>query len=318
LLTKLGNGDKHNSTDNSYQKINQYYNHANHIGSVNVITDHKGKEFKYIEYTPYGEQWFSESTTDLGGSVGVSVLEHGYTDHLHDEETGLIYANARYLDPKTSRWLSGDPAMQEYLPLSPENKNAEEYNKNLPSMGGIYNSRNLQTYHYAGNNPLKYVDPTGEAILDVFLDILNGVGLVLAGVGGGPGALLAAITYFLDSVNKGMASANENKLQQRYGPQKMEELKRSFNIERDGYRKSLLGSAMKHFETANEYYGLAQKASTDANILDEIANSMDSNDPNREVLRQMAQARRDEAAEMMLKSDEHDALGHEQTTEAQQ
>jgi RHS repeat-associated protein len=162
LLTKLGNGDKHNSTDNSYQKINQYYNHANHIGSVNVITDHKGKEFKYIEYTPYGEQWFSESTTDLGGSVGVSVLEHGYTDHLHDEETGLIYANARYLDPKTSRWLSGDPAMGEYLPLSPENKNAEEYNKNLPGMGGIYNSRNLQTYHYAGNNPIKYVDPSGK------------------------------------------------------------------------------------------------------------------------------------------------------------
>ncbi|WDI35242.1 hypothetical protein PVA45_05895 [Entomospira entomophila] len=31
-------------------------------------------------------------------------------------------------------------------------------------MGGVFNSRNLQTYHYAGNNPIKYVDPTGRDI----------------------------------------------------------------------------------------------------------------------------------------------------------
>jgi hypothetical protein len=36
---------------------------------------------------------------------------------------------------------------------------------NLPGMGGIYNSRNLQTYHYAGNNPIKYTDPTGEFVV---------------------------------------------------------------------------------------------------------------------------------------------------------
>jgi hypothetical protein len=36
---------------------------------------------------------------------------------------------------------------------------------NLPGMGGIYNSRNLQTYHYAGNNPIKYTDPTGEVVI---------------------------------------------------------------------------------------------------------------------------------------------------------
>ena len=28
-----------------------------------------------------------------------------------DEETGLYYYGARYLDPKYSRWLSGDPAL---------------------------------------------------------------------------------------------------------------------------------------------------------------------------------------------------------------
>jgi hypothetical protein len=29
-------------------------------------------------------------------------------------------------------------------------------------MGGVFNVVNLHTYHYAGNNPVKYVDPNGE------------------------------------------------------------------------------------------------------------------------------------------------------------
>ncbi|NIZ41044.1 hypothetical protein PVA45_05965 [Entomospira entomophila] len=52
--------------------------------------------------------------------------------------------------------------MADYIPLSKEHKNAEEYNQNLPGAGGVFNSRNLQTYHYAGNNPIKYTDPTGK------------------------------------------------------------------------------------------------------------------------------------------------------------
>ncbi|WDI36153.1 RHS repeat-associated core domain-containing protein [Entomospira entomophila] len=42
-------------------------------------------------------------------------------------------ANARYLDPKTSRWMSSDPAMAD----------------------------GLNWYRYANNNPIKYRDPTG-------------------------------------------------------------------------------------------------------------------------------------------------------------
>jgi hypothetical protein len=45
--------------------------------------------------------------------------------------------------------------MGEYIPAAGQGIG------NLPGMGGIYNTINLHTYHYAGNNPVKYTDPTG-------------------------------------------------------------------------------------------------------------------------------------------------------------
>ena len=73
-----------------------------------------------------------------------------------DEETGLYYYGARYLDPKYSRWLSGDPALGDYVPAAGTDPSK------LAGMGGVYNTVNLHLYHYAGNNPVKYTDPTGR------------------------------------------------------------------------------------------------------------------------------------------------------------
>ena len=89
---------------------------------------------------------------------------NNFTGKELDAETGLYYYGARYLDPKTSRWLSGDPALGEYFPSAPVNDEAKKRNGNLPGQGGVFNYVNLHAYHYAGNNPVKLVDPDGKII----------------------------------------------------------------------------------------------------------------------------------------------------------
>ena len=84
------------------------------------------------------------------------------TGKEYDTETGLYYYGARYLDSRISRWISGDPAMGEYVPGAPVSDEARKRNGNLPGQGGVFNYVNLHVYHYAGNNPVKLVDPDGE------------------------------------------------------------------------------------------------------------------------------------------------------------
>ncbi len=110
--------------------------------------DNKGRGWRgmrfleHIEYTPYGEL-FLERIKD-----GVEKLPFRFTGKELDPETGLYYYGARYLDPKYSRWISADPALLSYVSGS-------------TAGGGIYNSINFNLYHYGGNNPVRYSDPTG-------------------------------------------------------------------------------------------------------------------------------------------------------------
>ncbi len=80
-----------------------------------------------------------------------------FTGKELDPETGLYYYGARYYDPVLSKWISADPILGKYLPTG--NKDSDN---NLPGAGGVYRSVNINLYHYGLNNPLKYVDPTGQ------------------------------------------------------------------------------------------------------------------------------------------------------------
>ena len=171
LVTAMTHTD--NSGDNEEQKVKRYYYHGDHLGSAQFVTDWHGRQYEHIEYTPYGELWIEEV------AAGLDKLPFRFTGKELDEETGLYYYGARYLDPKYSRWLSGDPALGEYIPQAPVNDEAKKHNENLPGMGGVFNVVNLHVYHYAGNNPIKYTDPTGMWVFSIGL-----FGSAGAGVGG--------------------------------------------------------------------------------------------------------------------------------------
>ena len=112
-----------------------------------------------------------------------------------DEETGLYYYGARYLDPKYSRWLSGDPALGEYVSGTEKGE------------GGIYNGINFNLYHYANNNPVKYTDPNGEwAHIVVGAAIGAGVGAISAWASGASGREIVAAAVG-GAVTGGMAAA---------------------------------------------------------------------------------------------------------------
>ncbi len=154
IATRLGY-DGHEQ-DLDYKLVNTYYYHSDHLGSVHLVTDYQGKVYEHIEYTPYGELWVEH------GPEGIEAVPYRFTGKELDDETGLYYYGARYLNPRTSRWISADPAIEGYLPEAPVSDEALKKNQNLPGMGGVFNPINLAVYHYGGNNPVRYSDPTGR------------------------------------------------------------------------------------------------------------------------------------------------------------
>ena len=120
-------------------------------------------------YLPYGEIWIDEGSDPF-------KLGYKFTGKEMDEETGYTYFGGRYYEPKTSRWISTDPALAEYLPRADQVYFPEEVfdAKKLKGAGGVFNSKNLNVYHYAGLNPLKLIDPDGRAIKSQALNLRKG------------------------------------------------------------------------------------------------------------------------------------------------
>jgi RHS repeat-associated protein len=144
----------------SFEMEHQYWYHSDHLGSAQLTTSRSGELHERIEYTPYGEIWVEHRYDLAEGS-----LPYRFTGKELDEETGYYYYGARYLDPRTSRWISTDPAVGDYVPSAPVDDEAKKRNGNLPGMGGVFNVVNLHVYHYAGNNPVALRDPDGRIIM---------------------------------------------------------------------------------------------------------------------------------------------------------
>ncbi|MDR1107354.1 MAG: hypothetical protein LBL44_13440 [Treponema sp.] len=85
------------------------------------MVTNEGMIYERYEYTPYGEVWIERENRNVQRN---EALPFRFTGKELDEETGLYYYGAGYLDPRTGRRLSADPAAGEYVPAAAADRGA--------------------------------------------------------------------------------------------------------------------------------------------------------------------------------------------------
>ena len=94
-----------------------------------MVTDLGGRITQKVVYIPYGEVFVEERNGSWASPYLFNAKEL-------DEETGLYYYGARYLNPAGARWLSVDPMWEDSCLMTP--------------------------YNYCAGNPVKLVVPDGR------------------------------------------------------------------------------------------------------------------------------------------------------------
>ena len=88
-----------------------FFYHSDHLGSTSYITDQDGNITQYTAYLPYGELLVDEHSSS-------EDLPYKFNGKELDEETGLYYYGARYMQPAVSIWYGVDPLTEKYTSVS--------------------------------------------------------------------------------------------------------------------------------------------------------------------------------------------------------
>jgi len=116
----------------AFEQVTYYHNDA--LGSPIAASDSEGNILWRESYQPYGERQQREPRANAN--------RRWFTSHVEDADTGLLYMQARYYDPRIGRFMSMDP------------------------VGFVAsNPMSFNRYLYVNNNPYKYVDPDGEFLV---------------------------------------------------------------------------------------------------------------------------------------------------------
>ena len=92
---------------NDTTKEETFFYHSDHLGSTSYITDDKANITQYDAYLPYGELLVDEHSSS-------EDLPYKFNGKQFDDETGLYYYGARYMNPVTSLWYGVDPLAEKY------------------------------------------------------------------------------------------------------------------------------------------------------------------------------------------------------------
>ena len=119
---------------NDTTKEETFFYHSDHLGSTSYITDDHANITQYDAYLPYGELLVDEHSSS-------EDLPYKFNGKQFDEETGLYYYGARYMNPVASIWYGVDPLVEKY--------------------------KSIGAYVYCSANPIRLIDSDGKKILFV-------------------------------------------------------------------------------------------------------------------------------------------------------
>ena len=125
---------------NDTTKEETFFYHSDHLGSTSYITDDHANITQYDAYLPYGELLVDEHSSS-------EELPYKFNGKQFDEETGLYYYGARYLNPMASIWYGVDPLTEKYMSTS--------------------------GYIYVLNNPIRLLDPNGKDIASAIAETVG-------------------------------------------------------------------------------------------------------------------------------------------------
>jgi RHS repeat-associated protein len=145
------------------------YIHPDHLGSTNIVSDETGNIVDDVEYYPYGETRLNQPTYPTNA-------QRQYIAQFKDGNS-LNYLNARYYDSSRGQFESEDPV---FLALGDGSavKRVAQQSQEV----ALANPQTLNSYSYAGDNPVTMSDPTGK-----FVPLLLALGIVFEVYAGAQG-----------------------------------------------------------------------------------------------------------------------------------
>ncbi len=109
--------------------------HTDHLGSTVAVTNAGGDVEELLDYHPFGEISYNSTTAS-------TPEQRKYIGQEYDTDTELSYLEARYYDGHVGRFLSED---SEFINVGFD----------------FSNPQTMNSYSYAGNNPINVTDPSG-------------------------------------------------------------------------------------------------------------------------------------------------------------
>lgn len=131
----------------------KYYYKKNYQGDIIGIYDSNYDLIVNYKYDSWGKLI---SITDSNNNIITNISDIGYINPLryrsyyYDTETALYYLNSRYYNPEWGRFINCDAILN------------------------IYSKQLLSLYNYCNNNPVNFIDYSGNSVLSIIVILAAG------------------------------------------------------------------------------------------------------------------------------------------------